>query len=528
MKFKDITQKELDALIKRVEEALENDLALCADDLRLLLSAIQTLATLQGKMDDDGMTLLKLKKLLGMVASSEKKRRGKGSRQNKKSTTKRNKLKKSDLPTETHTLTEHKKGDTCPQCPTETKGKLYKFQPLEFVRVTAHAPFEGKKHVVERLRCNLCNAIFTATVPDSVLEDGPVTQKYGYTARSAMAMDKFFSGQGYHHQEILSQFSGLSITASTIYDQVEALSDMVNPVYKHLLQMAAQAEQFLLDDTSHKILNQEPEKRPNSNGKGERLRTGIYSSGVIARTKDQKELVVFETSLGHAGELMRSLLDQRDPSLPKPKVMSDALSSNSAYIDDANIGYCNSHARRNFAYLENKFPEEFEQVLEMYAPIWRNEHHIIEQGLNAQKRLEYHQKHSLPVMTSLKKWCVAKQTASDFEEHSGLGKAIAYFLRHYDKLIAFCVFEGMPIDNNRMEETLKLVIRGRKSYMFFKTVSGATVGNICMTMIMTTYRANVNPLDYLTALQRHHTDMRENPELWMPWNYKKRIESLRS
>ena len=129
-------------------------------------------------------------------------------------------------------------------------------------------------------------------------------------------------------------------------------------------------------------------------------------------------------------------------------------------------------------------------------------------------------------MSHLIIWCQNKQSEDGFEEHSCLGKAIAYFLRHYEKLIAFCVFSGMPIDNNRMEETLKLVIRGRKSYMFFKTVSGASVGNICMTMIMTAYRAEENPLEYFTALQRHHIDMQKSPELWMPWNYKNRIENL--
>ncbi|GAG93664.1 unnamed protein product, partial [marine sediment metagenome] len=44
-----------------------------------------------------------------------------------------------------------------------------------------------------------------------------------------------------------------------------------------------------------------------------------------------------------------------------------------------------------------------------------------------------------------------------------MGKAIGYLLRHYDRLTLFCREVGALIDNNRMEETLKLIIRNRKT-----------------------------------------------------------------
>ena len=68
----EIDHKELEALIKRVEQAIEHGLALSTDDMKLLLTAISTLCTLQEKMQQDDVTLYKLRKLLGMVQQSEK------------------------------------------------------------------------------------------------------------------------------------------------------------------------------------------------------------------------------------------------------------------------------------------------------------------------------------------------------------------------------------------------------------------------------------------------------------------------
>lgn len=94
-----------------------------SEDLRLLLSAIQTLAMLQGKIEDQDITLAKLRKLLGMVASSEKKDSSNTYKKNKKVTTKKdkNQSKKTNHPTGTHKIQHLKKGDECPKCPTEKK-----------------------------------------------------------------------------------------------------------------------------------------------------------------------------------------------------------------------------------------------------------------------------------------------------------------------------------------------------------------------------------------------------------------------
>jgi hypothetical protein len=45
-----------------------------------------------------------------------------------------------------------------------------------------------------------------------------------------------------------------------------------------------------------------------------------------------------------------------------------------------------------------------------------------------------------------------------------------------------------------MEETLKLIIRNRKTAHFFKTINGADVANVLTTAIGTAMRADINIL----------------------------------
>ena len=70
--FTELNDDELDALVNRVNEAIEHELSLSVTDLRLLLQALVMLTQLQDRLADHDITLQKLRKLAGIVQSSEK------------------------------------------------------------------------------------------------------------------------------------------------------------------------------------------------------------------------------------------------------------------------------------------------------------------------------------------------------------------------------------------------------------------------------------------------------------------------
>jgi hypothetical protein len=122
-------------------------------------------------------------------------------------------------------------------------------------------------------------------------------------------------------------------------------------------------------------------------------------------------------------------------------------------------------------------------------------------------------------MDKLHAWLKTQLDERKTEPNSGLGQAIGYLLRHWQPLTLFLRKAGAPLDNNIAERALKRAILHRKNSLFYKTVHGAEVGDLFMSLIHTCELNGANPFDYLTELQRHAEELLHNPAAWMPWNY---------
>jgi len=77
-----------------------------------------------------------------------------------------------------------------------------------------------------------------------------------------------------------------------------------------------------------------------------------------------------------------------------------------------------------------------------------------------------------------------------------------------------------------VERALKKAILNRKNALFYRTLNGAGVGDLFMSLIHTCELNSANPFDYLTELQRHAEDLKQKPSEWMPWNYRETLLRL--
>jgi len=73
---------------------------------------------------------------------------------------------------------------------------------------------------------------------------------------------------------------------------------------------------------------------------------------------------------------------------------------------------------------------------------------------------------------------------------------------------------------------LKKAILHRKNSLFYKTLNGARVGDLFMSLIHTCELNRANPFDYLTELLRHAEELKRSPSDWMPWNYRDTLARL--
>ena len=94
------------------------------------------------------------------------------------------------------------------------------------------------------------------------------------------------------------------------------------------------------------------------------------------------------------------------------------------------------------------------------------------------------------------------------------------------KLTLFLRQPGRPDRQQLVERALKKAILHRKNSLFYKTLNGARVGDLFMSLIHTCELNGANPFDYLTELQRHAEELKRSPSEWMPWNYRETLARL--
>ncbi len=141
-------------------------------------------------------------------------------------------------------------------------------------------------------------------------------------------------------------------------------------------------------------------------------------------------------------------------------------------------------------------------------------------GLSPEERMAFHREQSGPIMEKLKAWCEEELREKKTEPNSGLGKAIQYMLKRWKELTRFLNTPGAPLDNNICERALKLAVLHRKNCYFYKTIRGAHVGDVFMSLIHTCQLSGENPFQYLTALFKNSAKVAKAPEKWLPWNYR--------
>jgi len=421
-------------------------------------------------------------------------------------------------------------GDPCPEC---EEGTVYETdRPGVLVRLVGQAPLHALVYYLQKLRCNLCGALFTAKAPD---EAG--NEKYDATASAMIALMKYGTGMPFNRLEGLQADLGIPLPSSTQWDVVEDLAEEIEPVFEEFLGQAADGEIIHNDDTTVKILELMGERARQAaleeDGSGESAddspedvkakRTGLFTTGIVSIRGDQK-IALFLSGRQHAGENLKDVLLRRAKKLSPPIQMCDALSRNLPGELQTILGNCLAHGRRQFADVADCFPEECRHVLELLAAVYHNDTLTHEQDLSPQERLEFHQRESGPTMEELHIWLEQQFQQRLVEPNSSLGGAISYLLKHWEKLTLFLRVAGAPLDNNIVEQALKKAILHRKNALFYKTCHGAHVGDIFMSLIYTCELCGANPFDYLTELKRHAGELRTAPQNWMPWNYRQTLD----
>jgi transposase len=396
-------------------------------------------------------------------------------------------------------------GDLCPKC---RRAKLYLFKkPAQIIRIVAQPLFQATIFELERLRCALCGALFTAAPPPEAGQS-----KHDPSVGIMLALTRYGMGQPMYRTDKWQRHFGVPLAASTQWKLIAAAAPLPQLVYQTLIDHAANGRLIHSDDTTMRVHSLRHEISPDDS------RQGIFTTGIISRV-GARQIALFFTGRKHAGENLDQILQRRTAGLDQPIHMCDALSRNFSKQFQTILCNCLCHARRGFVDLVKDFPEECRKIIETLAEVYRVDALAKEQQLSDIERLSLHQTQSKPLMEQLHQWMEQQFVHKKTEPNSGLGQAIGYMLKHWEPLTRFLWVPGAPLDNNAVERALKMAIRHRKNSLAFMTLRGAQIGDAFMSIIHTCELNRINPFDYLMALQQHADSVRKAIQDWLPWNY---------
>lgn len=165
---------------------------------------------------------------------------------------------------------------------------------------------------------------------------------------------------------------------------------------------------------------------------------------------------------------------------------------------------CWAHARRKFdeAAKASKTPALAAEALQRIRALYALEKQLrsrVDQGeLSLEDFAQARREQAVPLLANLREWMLTRQTET--LPSSLVGKAFAYALGQWDKLVRYLDLPELTPDNNACENAIRPFVLGRKNWLFSGSPSGARASCNLYTLIETAKANGLEPWAYLNRL----------------------------
>lgn len=158
---------------------------------------------------------------------------------------------------------------------------------------------------------------------------------------------------------------------------------------------------------------------------------------------------------------------------------------------------CWAHARRKFheASKASKKVGAAHEAVSRIKKLYQVEKELRAKDLGATEFLSARKKQVEPVLESFKRWLAKK--SETVVPSSLLGRAVAYTLKEWHKLVRYLDAPGLTPDNNAAERAIRPFVVGRTNWLFSGSPSGATSSCAIYSIIETGKQNGLDPYAYL-------------------------------
>lgn len=371
---------------------------------------------------------------------------------------------------------------TCPACGGELKPMVGQFDASEMVDVV-EVEYRLVTVKQQKYSCGCGGCVETAPGPERAVRGG----RYSLAFAVKVAIDKYLDHLPLTRQARIMKRHGLVVTSQALWDQLHALASRLRVVWEELFAHVMREPVIGLDQTGWKRLD-------NKKAKPWQIWCLTAPGVLYHRIYGDKSAQTFKALVGDF----------------EGAIVCDALSSHHAGARASPgivLAGCWAHVFRRF---EEAAPDHPEAQLAMK---WIGELYDIDERADGDLDIlaELRRTESVVVLDKIKAWLWSQAPLKTLS----IGKAAAYAVGDWKRLVRFVDNPRIPLDNNATERGVRGPVIGRRNHFGSKSRRGTEVASIVYSIVETAKLHDIDPAAYMAEAAR----LAPLGEVLMPWQF---------
>ena len=369
-------------------------------------------------------------------------------------------------------------------------------EKLEYVP----ASFYVKQYIRPKYACKACEGeIAIATLPPMAIDKGIA----GEGLLAHIITSKFADHIPLNRLEGILRRHEVALNVSTMCDWVGHAADLLASLVQRMHEKILISPKINTDDTAIPIKS--------------RKRKGSTYNGYLWAYIDDCGNVVFDFTPTRSRTGPLNFLDNY-----AGYVQADAYSGYDELFrrgKATEVG-CHAHARRKFEYALDSDPVRAAHMMALWGRLYEIEKQAKKEEYDAAQLLAARHREAQPILAEIK--AALDDYAPQILPKSPMGKAITYALNQWEVLNRYIDDPILDIDNNLSERTLRMVVIGRKNYLFAGSEAGAQRAAIIYSLVASCKLNGHDPFAYFNDVLRkvstHPADKIDDllPTNWQP------------
>jgi transposase len=373
---------------------------------------------------------------------------------------------------EVHVLDEPDR--VCPECGGDLREMTGQYEEADEIGVIERS-FRIVRHKRQKYVCRCGECVDTALGPPKLIAGG----RYAVDFAVAVAIAKYLDQSPLARQERQMAREGLIVSRQTLWDQLYALCEHLEPTADALHAYVLSADIVQADETRWPLLGTEGASK--------------WHAWAVAREDAISYRILGSRSLKAAGEVLGGF---HGTAVTDGYAVYEALSK-SRDGPGFTLAHCWAHTRRKYVDAAPSYPKANEMV-EKIGVLYAIEARADEAGVNLEVRAEMRRTESRAVVDDIYRWITTEPALPK----SLLGKAIGYTQRLWPGLVRFVDDARLPLDTNLVERGMRGPAIGRKNHYGSRSMRGTKVAAQLYSLVETAKLAGIDPREYLAEATR--------------------------